>query len=210
MKVICKDRRRAAPSKLQTARGMSSVTPEIDRLLGPKTHEQLEALEKQVKAKLRSNDDIDVDYWENLLKSLSIYKAKARLRQVSKSVLGARLETLRQQQEQEAMALRNKVRESLKSSSLAAPEDQAPHTELPATLDPEPLLRLNPEDKTLISLDEDDYKQRLVCGYLMYLNKFYADHMIDSRSAQGPQARLHPSSSWYQDIRYRSRSVFRT
>jgi hypothetical protein len=165
---------------------MSSVTPEIDRLLGPKTHEQLEALEKQVKAKLRSNDDIDVDYWENLLKSLSIYKAKARLRQVSKSVLGARLETLRQQQEQEAMALRNKVRESLKSSSLAASEDQAPHTELPAALDPEPLLRLNPEDKALISLDEDDYKQRLVCGHLMHLNKCYADHMIDPRSAQGP------------------------
>ncbi|KAG9620188.1 hypothetical protein KCU69_g22798, partial [Aureobasidium melanogenum] len=66
MKVICKDRRRAAPGKLQTARGMSSVTPEIDRLLAPKTHEQLETLEKQVKAKLRSNDDIDVDYWENL------------------------------------------------------------------------------------------------------------------------------------------------
>jgi hypothetical protein len=167
MKVICKDRRRAAPSKLQTARGMSSVTPEIDRLLGPKTHEQLETLEKQVKAKLRSNDDIDVDYWENLLKSLSIYKAKARLRQVSKSVLGARLETLRQQQEQEAMALRNKVRESLKSSSLNAPEDQALSTESPATLDPEPLLRLNPEDKTLNSMEEEEFKQRLVCGHSM-------------------------------------------
>lgn len=165
MKVICKDRRRAAPSKLQLARGMSSVTPEIDRLLGPKTHEQLETLEKQVKAKLRSNDDIDVDYWENLLKSLSIYKAKARLRQVSKSVLGARLETLRQQQEQEAMALRNKVRESLKSSSLAASEDQAPSTESSAASDPEPLLRLNPEDKTLNSMEEEDFKQRLVCGH---------------------------------------------
>jgi hypothetical protein len=196
MKVICKDRRRAAPSKLQTARGMPSVTPEIDRLLGPKTHEQLEALEKQVKAKLRSNDDIDVDYWENLLKSLSIYKAKARLRQVSKSVLGARLETLRQQQEQEAMALRNKVRENLQSSSLATPEDQAPPTGLSSTLDPEPLLRLNPEDKMLTSLDEDDYKQKLVCGHLMDLDKCYAEQIIDPRPAQGPQARLHPSTSW--------------
>jgi len=146
---------------------MSSVTPEIDRLLGPKTHEQLETLEKQVKAKLRSNDDIDVDYWENLLKSLSIYKAKARLRQVSKSVLGARLDTLRQQQEQDAMALRNKVRESLKSSSLAAPEDQVSPTQISAPLDPEPLLRLNPEDKTLNSLEEDDFKHKLVCRHLM-------------------------------------------
>jgi hypothetical protein len=167
MKVICKDRRRAAPGKLQTARGMSSVTPEIDRLLAPKTHEQLETLEKQVKAKLRSNDDIDVDYWENLLKSLSIYKAKARLRQVSKSVLGARLETLRQQQEQEASALRNKIRESLKTSSLAASEEQAPHAASPAALDPEPLLRLNPEDKSLASLEEDEFKQKLVCSHTL-------------------------------------------
>jgi hypothetical protein len=202
MKVICKDRRRAAPSKLQTARGMSSVTPEIDRLLGPKTHEQLEALEKQVKVKLRSNDDIDVDYWENLLKSLSIYKAKARLRQVSKSVLGARLETLRQQQEQEAMALRNKVKESLKSSSLAAPEDQASHTGLPTTLDPEPLLRLNPEDKTLTSMEEEDFKQRLVCGHSVKLEERFTNQFIGPRSAQSHQARLHPSSSWYQDVHY--------
>jgi len=207
MKVICKDRRRAAPSKLQTARGMSSVTPEIDRLLGPKTHEQLEALEKQVKAKLRSNDDIDVDYWENLLKSLSIYKAKARLRQVSKSVLGARLETLRQQQEQEAMLLRNKVREGLNSSLLAASGDQAPITATPAVLDPEPLLRLNPEDKTLISLEEDDFKQRLVRGSSI-CTKRYADPLIDSGPAQSTQARLHSSSSWHQDVHHRSRLVF--
>lgn len=141
---------------------MSSVTPEIDRLLAPKTHEQLEALEKQVKAKLRSNDDIDVDYWENLLKSLSIYKAKARLRQVSRSVLGARLETLRNQQEQDALALANHVRESLKSASLSATEDQASSMNHHAALDPEPLLRLKPEDKTLVSLDEQDFKQKLV------------------------------------------------
>lgn len=162
MKVICKDRRRAAPGKLQTARGMSSVTPEIDRLLAPKTHEQLETLEKQVKAKLRSNDDIDVDYWENLLKSLSIYKAKARLRQVSKSVVGARLETLRQQQEQEALVLRNQVREKLNSASLTGTGEQLPVPESHAALDPEPLLRLNPEDKVLVSLDEVDFKQKLL------------------------------------------------
>ncbi|THY76230.1 hypothetical protein D6C86_03196 [Aureobasidium pullulans] len=119
-------------------------------------------LEKQVKAKLRSNDDIDVDYWENLLKSLSIYKAKARLRQVSKSVVGARLETLRQQQEQEALVLRNQVREKLNSASLAGTGEQLPVPESHAALDPEPLLRLNPEDKALVSLDEDDFKQKLL------------------------------------------------
>ena len=159
MKVICKDRRRAAPSKLQSARGMSSVTPEIDRLLAPKTYEQLESLEKQVKAKLRSNDDIDVDYWENLLKSLSIYKAKARLRQVSSSVLGARLQSLRQQQEQEALALRSQITGDLHHASL-------PSTELPnlSSADPESLLRLSPEDKALVSIDEHDFTRKLVCA----------------------------------------------
>jgi hypothetical protein len=181
MKVICKDRRRAAPGKLQTARGMSSVTPEIDRLLGPKTHEQLETLEKQVKAKLRSNDDIDVDYWENLLKSLSIYKAKARLRQVSKSVVGARLETLRKQQEQEALALRIQVRGRLNSASLVDSEDGASRTDMATTLDPEPLLRLNPEDKALTILDEDDFKQKLVCGNPRLPNNGKTNHVAASR-----------------------------
>ena len=204
MKVICKDRRRAAPSKLQIARGMSSVTPEIDRLLAPKTHEQLENLEKQVKAKLRSNDDIDVDYWENLLKSLSIYKAKARLRQVSKSVVGARLETLRQQQEQEALALRNQVREKLNSASLAAPGEQSSATESHTALDPEPLLRLNPEDKALTSLDEADFKQRLVCNRSATMTCYqYADLVIASRQTQNPQAWLHPYPSWRQNIEHR-------
>lgn len=157
MKVICKDRRGAAPNKLHSARGMSSVTPEIDRLLGPKSYEQLESLEKQVKAKLRSNDDIDVDYWENLLKSLSIYKAKARLRQVSRSVLGARLQSLRQQQEQEALALRTQISQELPHASL--PSADLSHLN---SADPESLLRLTAEDKALVSIDEHDFTRKLV------------------------------------------------
>lgn len=165
MKVICKDRRQFSRNSAQAARGMSSISPDLDKLLAPKSHDQLETLEKQVRQKLRSNEPIDVDYWENLLKSISVYKAKARLRQVSQSVVGARLETLRKQQGEEATAVQWQVRAKIS----AAASDDGIRTESneasghgDTALDPEPLLRLNPEDKSLASLEADEFTAKLV------------------------------------------------
>lgn len=168
MKVICKDRRQGPSGQSQSARGMSSVSTDLDRLLGPKTHDQLETLEKQVKQKLRSDEPIDVDYWENLLKSLSIYKAKASLRKVSQSVIGARLDILRKQQEQEAFAARTQIQ----TISRSIPQDNTAKSEgrpsqvagdnSAVNYDPEPLLRLAPEDKSFVSVDEDEFLTKLV------------------------------------------------
>lgn len=161
MKVICKDRREYNRTGAHAARGMSSISPDLDKLLAPKTHEQLETLEKQVRQKLRSNEPIDVDYWENLLKSISIYKAKARLRHLSHSLLGARLDSLRKQQHEEAMAVQSQVRAQL---AVAAPSDdtEGGRSSSSLSLDPEALLRLNPEDKALPSVDAHDFTARLV------------------------------------------------
>ncbi|KAI0521485.1 mid region of cactin-domain-containing protein [Xylaria bambusicola] len=63
-------------------RAVSAVTSDVDKILGPKSLQQLEKLEGQIQAKLRSDEVMDTDYWEQLLKSLQVYKAKARLRKI--------------------------------------------------------------------------------------------------------------------------------
>lgn len=170
MKVICKDRRQLSRNAAHNARSMSSISPDLDKLLAPKTYDQLESLEKQVRQKLRSNEPIDVDYWENLLKSISLYKAKASLRQVSQSVVGARLEKLRKQQEEDATAIQTQMREKISTAS-SHDNSSTSQTGVDVTvstngtaLDPEPLLRLNPEDKSLASLEIEDFTSKLVCG----------------------------------------------
>ncbi|GAB7350815.1 hypothetical protein MBLNU459_g1351t1 [Dothideomycetes sp. NU459] len=167
MKIICKDRRQALNGKSRSARGMSSVSTDLDRLLGPKNYEQLETLERQVKQKLRSNEPIDVDYWENLLKSLSIYKAKASLRKVSQSVLGARLDILRKQQEQEASLVCTRICDIAGAPAQAGDRSMSGDlgasagNEKTAGYDPEPLLRLGPEEKSFASIEEVEFLAKL-------------------------------------------------
>ncbi|TGJ81268.1 hypothetical protein E0Z10_g7491 [Xylaria hypoxylon] len=76
------------------ARVVSAVTSDVDRILGPKSFEQLEKLEGQIQAKLRSDEVMDTDYWEQLLKSLQVYKAKARLKKIYDAIRDKQLELL--------------------------------------------------------------------------------------------------------------------
>ena len=78
--VVCKARledlrqqttegRRGGPSNRE-------VESTISSLLSDKTYEQLVELQRSIQAKLSSGDPVDVDYWEGLLKSLLVWKAK--------------------------------------------------------------------------------------------------------------------------------------
>lgn len=109
MKTICGERRKLARSGNPTARGVSSVAGDLNKILGPKNLEELEKLEKQIASKLASNDPIDTDYWEHLMSSLLTYKAKARLRKVSQAILDSRLASLRRQHAAEAPALTSQL-----------------------------------------------------------------------------------------------------
>lgn len=82
LQALCADRRQKLNPRGTDDRVVSTVSADIDKILSPKTYEQLEALEKQVKAKLRSDEDIDTDYWEQLLRSLLVWKAKAKVKKV--------------------------------------------------------------------------------------------------------------------------------
>lgn len=177
MQIICNDRRQKLKPQGPEGRAVGSVASDVDKLLGPKTYEQLEALEKQIRSKLRSNEPIDVDYWEQLLRSLLIWKAKAKLKKVYQSVLDSRLDTLRKQQEEEAQAVQLRLQEILvgpldvteegprKASDAADVSDitrRQPLFPYSGRNDPEPLLKLHAEDKSTEVVDESVFLQKIV------------------------------------------------
>lgn len=162
MKTICRDRRQTSRGVQPAARGVGSVASDLDKLLGPKSLEDLEKLEKQIKAKLASNEPIDTDYWEHLLTSLLSYKAKARLRKVSQSILSARLGSLRKQQADEAEILKTRLQARLASQKNVQSEPKNGAVEDDRhPLDPEPLLRLRQEDKSLEAISEKEFAVKL-------------------------------------------------
>jgi len=99
------DRRKKLKPQGHEGRAVSSVAADVDKIMSPKTLEQLEALETQIKAKLQSNEPIDTDYWEQLLKSLLVYKAKAKLKRVCESIKVARIELLKKRDPEQAKTL---------------------------------------------------------------------------------------------------------
>jgi hypothetical protein len=160
LKVICKDRRRRTKRPVAEARGTSSVSDDIDRLLAPKSYDELDALEGQVKRKLDSDEPIDYDYWEQLLRNLRVWKAKAKLRRVSQEIVSERLQGLRKQQEDAAVSVQERLCAVLGSES-RIPEQSATIS-YEAALDPEPSLKLRNEDKTLEMVDERKLVENLV------------------------------------------------
>lgn len=148
--MICKDRRR---SRATEARGTSSVAADIDALLAPKTYEQLVSLEGQVKKKLDSDEPIDYDYWEQLLRTLRVWKAKAKLRLVSQEILKERLESLRKQQQETALSVQQKVQSKL-DATRQSDTTQPTSVLYDPVLDPKPALRIRPEEKALEQVDE--------------------------------------------------------
>jgi len=162
MKTVCEDRKQRSGAAQPSARGVNSVAGDLDRMLGPKSLEELEKLEKQIKTKLSSNEPIDTDYWSHLLRSLLTYKARAKLRSISQSIVRSRLDGLRKQQAAEATALKVRLNARLRESDGVVAEDQkAERAGDRHPLDPEPLLRLRSEDKSLDALTEAELMTKL-------------------------------------------------
>ncbi|KAL1869466.1 hypothetical protein VTK73DRAFT_3081 [Phialemonium thermophilum] len=119
---LSNDRQQKLSPRGPEGRAVNSVASDIDKILAPKTFEQLEALEKQIRAKLKSTEPIDTDYWEELLKNLLVWKAKAQLKKIYESIISARVELLRKTNPQLAEKL-----EAL-SASTAPPAPKPPST----------------------------------------------------------------------------------
>ena len=160
MKVICDHRRRRLDSNGSKSRA-NSVSADVDALLRPKTLQQLHGLERQVNVKLQSDEPIDVEYWEDLLDNIGVYKAKAQLKGVYQSVLNSRLRTLQDQQRQEARAVRESMDESAPGTIKPLAYDKA--------WDSEPMLKVGAEDKGLKVQDESEFLAKAVSDVFLLL-----------------------------------------
>ncbi|EXJ62091.1 hypothetical protein A1O7_02524 [Cladophialophora yegresii CBS 114405] len=165
MQIICKDRQKKLRASGPEGRAVSSVAADIDKLLGPKTYEQLETLEGQIRAKLASDEPIDTDYWQQLLDSLLVWKAKAKLKKVYQDVLDARLKSLRQENERKATLAQQQFR----SAGVEATET----VQYSKDLDPDPLLEIASKDKSLEFQDESTFLQSVAASRRKVLHMGY-------------------------------------
>lgn len=88
---LCSDRRSRLQPRGAEERAVSSVSADVDKILGPKSLEQLEKLEGQIRTKLQSDEAVDTDYWSQLLKSLLVYKSKAKLKVICEVIKERRI-----------------------------------------------------------------------------------------------------------------------
>lgn len=165
MEIICKDRRQKSQPGGPKGRSQEAVSAEVDRLFSSKTYDELNALERQIRTKLRSNEPIDFEYWEGLLRNLVSWKARVKLRQVSQSIVQNQLQGLRIQQEGEAERLREKLQGVFKGR-LSGNNDVEVPSKANEKLDPEPLLKARAEDKSLQLQDETEFLKRIVSELL--------------------------------------------
>lgn len=206
MQIICKDRQKKTRSLGPEGRAVSSVAADIDNLLRPKTHEQLQVLERQIRAKLDSDEPIDSDYWQQLLDSLLVWKAKAKIKSVYQDVVESRLNQLRSENKQKADQAVQSLASALSRTDKATIDRKA--------LDPDPLLQIAAKDKNLEALDESAFLQQIAKSRRKVLQMGYVPApkgSIEPVSSQSrpanqphnivdPTARFDTSSAPFDDI----------
>jgi hypothetical protein len=85
------------------------VDDEVQAMLQGQSVVELESLQEQMEAKMRSGTAQVVEYWEAVLKRLHIYKAKARLREIHADLLRQHLQYQRDSDEDEDRILKEEV-----------------------------------------------------------------------------------------------------
>ena len=169
----------------------ASVLADIDRLLNPKSLEELEALERQINSKLQSDEPIDVEYWEQLLCNVSVYKSKAELNAVYRTIIDSQLNDLRQEQRAEASSLKGKLALLIHESVDASCHQIKPisHSQ---EIDPEPSLKVRSEDKALEIIDEKEFLKMSVSQMLCIriCPSCTNDDIVVSRKGKGHQIEI--------------------
>ena len=162
--MLCKDQ--LASTGTQT-RSEVAVTADVDNMLSSKSLDELKTLESQVTRKVESNEPIDVEYWDNVLRRIAVFQAKAELHNVYKSIAASRLEELRQQQGIEAGTVKTKLDELLSTIDLPCGNYSPRNVDsvvYSLQIDPKPQLKLSPEDRALEVVEESEALAKLVSG----------------------------------------------
>lgn len=202
MKVVAEDclaKMKENEERAQTGYLPLTVNENVYRVLNGKTLSQLAVLEEQIKRKLASREPIDVEYWENLLKELVVFKARAKLTDMHQEILDARLQQLRNKQREEALKVQEELERVLSMQAqevrgrgveagegmTSEPVDQemteaqdeqfikreAANTssngllleEYNRAMSPEPMQRLDKDDRELELVDPMEDLKELVC-----------------------------------------------
>ncbi|KZT20735.1 hypothetical protein NEOLEDRAFT_1140254 [Neolentinus lepideus HHB14362 ss-1] len=131
MMVVCKDRLdRIKADQRMGVEAAAAVEAQVNALLSGKSYDHLVALQKQIQAKLTSGEPVDVDYWENLLKKLLVWKAKAKLKSFHEVVVRNRLEQLRKRQRDEALQAQEELLAGVANRAMNSTADTpAPSTD---------------------------------------------------------------------------------
>ena len=137
------------------------MAADVDKLLAPKSLEELKKLEKQIGDKLQSNEAmVDFEFMEQCRRRIAVYKAKAELDQMYSSIVESRVSQIRHEQQRKAeiaiATLSNEIAETVAHSSSSI------HAKPTTALDSEPQLKLRPEDKALDVIKEQDFLNRIV------------------------------------------------
>ncbi|KAL1901077.1 hypothetical protein Sste5346_002144 [Sporothrix stenoceras] len=85
-------RERRHGGQQQQQQASEVVLTDVDKILHTKTLTQLEEMEKKIEAKLRSDETLETDHWEQMLKRLHVWKAKAELAVVNEASRAKRLQ----------------------------------------------------------------------------------------------------------------------
>lgn len=172
MRILCKNKQQGVDG-----RAVRSVSADIDNLLGPKTYQELQKLEKQINKKLDSNEPIDTDYWQQLLDHLLVYKAKATLKDMYQKVLHTKLVNLRK----ENRAIANEAKNRLS-------QNEYPMLPSATSLDPEPMLSLDPNDKSFPIVDEADFLADVTSDRRQIIKSGYVPARVGGASVRRPQS----------------------
>ncbi|CAJ0753207.1 8647_t:CDS:2, partial [Entrophospora sp. SA101] len=151
---------------------IAPVKDEINKIFEDKTYEQLQKLQLGIQQKLSGKEAVDIEYWEQQLKLLTVWKAKAKLKAMHEIVLQKRLEQLRKKQREEAVKVQEELETALATHSQHVQdamsvndsiddEDEYEHLNLEdivieeydRSMSPEPFQRLSREDKQLDILE---------------------------------------------------------
>lgn len=106
---------------------LAPIQEDINALLAPMSSLEIGELKAATETKLRSSvhgdgEAIDVDFFEHLVKRLSVYEAKSFLREFHTELLRKRLAQLREYNDKE-MQEQRKLMEAAKASSVASSSD---------------------------------------------------------------------------------------
>ncbi|KAG2370057.1 mid region of cactin-domain-containing protein [Suillus spraguei] len=149
MMVVCKDRiDRIKASECMGVEAAVAVESEITALLSGKSYDHLATLQKQIQAKLASGEPIDTDYWEELLKRLLVWKAKAKLKSLHEVVVRNRLEQLRKRQRDEALHAQEELLAGVARSAAQGLKD-ANYVAPTTTTEPDAQEDMEPYDRSM-------------------------------------------------------------